>query len=157
MLGFLEALLVGDTFKLVTLLNKPSILGFYLALLLHDLGDLFAHHLRHFLAHVVLQHLQVVQLLDHLNESKKVKAVKIKLFSLKQCSLRNLSTAQKRSSATYIFKDDPDLVRLKGGHFTRTHFECGGAFVYVWTVAAGLSVCLTSLLSLKSLQKSITI
>ena len=67
MLGFLEALLVSDTFKLVALLNKTGILGFYLALLLHDLGDLLAHHLGHLLAHVVLQHLQVVQLLDHLN------------------------------------------------------------------------------------------
>ena len=57
LLGLLKRLLVSDTFKLVALLDKASVLGLNLALLLHDLGDLFAHHLGHLLAHVVLQHL----------------------------------------------------------------------------------------------------
>ena len=58
LLGLREAVLVGDTFQLVALPDEASILHLDLALLLHDLGDLLAHHLRHFFAHIILQVLQ---------------------------------------------------------------------------------------------------
>ena len=67
LLGLLETVFVGDAFELVTLLDETCILHLDIALLFHDLGDLFRHHLRHFLAHVVLKHLQIVQLFNHLH------------------------------------------------------------------------------------------
>ena len=41
LLGLLETVFVGDAFELVTLLDETCILHLDIALLFHDLGDLF--------------------------------------------------------------------------------------------------------------------
>ena len=61
-------MLVRDAFELVALLDEPGVLHLDAALLVHHLGDLVTHHLRHLLPDVILQHLQIVQFFIHLKK-----------------------------------------------------------------------------------------
>ena len=65
-------MLVCDTFELVTLINELCILKFDLVLLFHDFRDFIGHHVRHFLTHIVLQLIEEVQLLDHLDKQLRI-------------------------------------------------------------------------------------
>jgi len=53
-LSLLQAMLVGDTFELVSLLDKACVLKLDCSLLIHDLRDFIAHHFSHLLADVIL-------------------------------------------------------------------------------------------------------
>ena len=66
-LGLLKLVLVGDALELVALLDESGVFHLDHALLVHDLGDLFRHHLRHLFSHVVFQQFQVVQFFIHLS------------------------------------------------------------------------------------------
>ena len=55
LLSLLKFMLVCDAFQLVSLLYQSCVLHLDLSLLVHDLGDFFAHTFRHFFTNIILK------------------------------------------------------------------------------------------------------
>lgn len=66
--GLMELMFIWDAFEFTALCDEPRVALLDQLLLVHDLRDLLRHHLRHLLTHIVLQSVQVVKLLVHLQQ-----------------------------------------------------------------------------------------